>query len=105
MRFAERLATLPAIDHLSGLQLLDDGGEVVGVIANQPGQTGSLAVYHALAQQHGGLITPEAAQTGLLWYGEHLADAVAHPGKHPNIDRLRSWAAGTCSHRVQPLPR
>jgi len=38
---------------------------------------------------------------GLQWYGEHLADAQAHPGKHPNIDRLLAWAAGSASYGVK----
>lgn len=105
MNFAARLQQLPSIAHLAALQLLDAQGQVVATIENAPGQAGSLAVYHALAQKHGGAITPAAAGEGLQWYGEHLADAQAHPGKHPNIDRLRSWAAGSASHGVRPVAR
>ena len=101
MNFATRLQQLPAIAHLAALQLLDAQGQVVATIENKPGQAGSLAVYHALAQKYGGAITPAAAAEGLQWYGEHLADAQAHPGKHPNIDRLRSWAAGSASYGVR----
>jgi hypothetical protein len=105
MKFAERLQTLPAVTHLATLHLLDDQGLVVASIDNRPGQSGSLAVYHALAQQHGGTITPAAAAQGLAWYGEHLADAQAHPGSHPNIDRLLAWAAGTAQYRVLLVPK
>ena len=104
MQFAERLKQLPPVAHLAALHLLDAQGHTVATIENRPGQAGSLAVYHALAQQHGGVITPAAAALGLDWYGEHLADALAHPGKHPNIDRLQAWAAGTTSYQVQPVP-
>jgi hypothetical protein len=41
---------------------------------------------------YGGRITPAAARLGLEWYAEHHADALAHPGKHPNIDRLLACA-------------
>ena len=88
MNFAERLKTLPAVHHLAALQLLDASGQTVATIENKPGQAGSLAVYHALAQLHGGTITPVAAAQGLEWYAEHTVDARANPGKHPNIDRL-----------------
>lgn len=103
MNFAERLKTLPSVNHLAALQLLDSVGQTKATIENKPGQAGSLAVYHALAQQHGGVITPAAAAQGLEWYAEHTADAQAHPGKHPNIDRLVDWAAGTAIYLVRPV--
>ena len=77
MNFAERLKSLPSVAHLSSLDLLDTGGALVASIHNQPGQAGSLAIYYALAKQHGGTITPEAAALGLQWYAEHTADALA----------------------------
>jgi hypothetical protein len=101
MNFADRLKQLPSVSHLAALQLLDASGQVLATIENKPGQAGSLAVYHALAQKHGGTITPAAAAEGLEWYGEHLADARANPGKHPNIDRLLAWAQGTATYSVQ----
>ena len=88
MAFADTLKTLPSIQHLAALHLCDAAGQRVATLENKPGQAGSLAVYHALAQRHGGHITPAAAAEGLALYGEHTADAQAHPGKHPNIDRL-----------------
>ena len=105
MNFAERLHSLPDVSHLAALQLIDASGQVVATIENRPGQAGSLAIYHALAARHGGRITPEAAALGLTWYAEHTEDALIHPGKHPNIDRLRAWAEGTASHDVQPVER
>lgn len=104
MNFADRLKTLPTTHHLAALQLLDAHGAVLATIENRPGQTGSLAVYAALAAQHGGRITPEAAALGLDWYAEHTADARTHPGKHPNIDRLLAWAQGSVSYAVRLVP-
>jgi hypothetical protein len=104
MAFADTLKTLPGVGHLAALRQLDAAGTLVATIENKPGQAGSLAVYHALAQAHGGAITPAAALLGLDWYGEHTADARAHPGKHPNIDRLLVLAAGTGALTVQLVP-
>lgn len=104
MAFADTLKTLPGISHLAALQLIDPAhGGVVHTIENKPGQTGSLAVYNHLAQKFGA-ITPEAAKHGLELYGEHTADARAHPGKHPNVDRLIALSAGVTSLRVQAIP-
>jgi hypothetical protein len=84
---AENLKALPGISHLQSISLFDAEGNVVATIENKPGQAGSLAVYNHLGQLYGA-ITAEAARKGLELYGEHTADARAHPGKHPNIDRL-----------------
>jgi len=103
MTFAERLRQLPSTAHLAALEMTDATGSVVATIENRPGQAGSLTVYHALAAQHGGVITPEAASMGLEWYAEHTADALAHPGKHPNIDRLLAWSRGQDSYTVRRI--
>ncbi len=87
MAFADNLKQLPPVAHLAGLQLIDAAGQLAATIENKPGQAGSLAVYAALADKHGG-INAAAAQEGLDIYAEHTADSRAHPGKHPNIDRL-----------------
>lgn len=88
MAFADTLKSLPSVASLSSLQLIDaESGSLVATIENKPGQIGSLAVYHHLAQTFGA-ITPQAAAHGLELYGEHTADARANPGKHPNVDRL-----------------
>lgn len=92
MTFAEILAALPAIDHLAAIELLDRD-EVLARIENKPGQAGSLRVYHALYQEFGA-IDALAADKGLRLYGEHTTDAIANPGKHPNIDRLLALAEG-----------
>jgi hypothetical protein len=103
MNFAQTLQTLPPVQHLAALRLLGADGQVLATLENKPGQAGSLAVYHALAQRHGGAITPAAAQEGLALYAEHTADARAFPGKHPNIDRLFAWAQGAASYAVELL--
>ena len=103
MNFSETLKTLPGIQHLAGLQLLDQAGVIVATLDNRPGQAGSVAVYHALAARHG-VIDAEAAQAGLVLYAEHTADARAFPGKHPNIDRLLTLAAGKLGPlQVRPI--
>lgn len=92
MTFADNLQQLPPVNHLAALQLLDAAGTVVATIENQPGKAGSLAVYAALAARHG-RIDVVAAQEGLRLFAEHTADARAHPGRHPNIDRLLALIA------------
>lgn len=87
MSFAENLKKLPGISHLAAINLLDAEGNAVASIENKPGSAGSVAVYNHLAQTYGA-ITPEAARKGLELYAEHTEDARAHPGKHPNVDRL-----------------
>ncbi len=92
MNFIETLATLPTIDHLAAIELLN-GADIIARIENKPGQAGSVRVYHALYQEFGA-IDMLAADKGLRLYGEHTADASANPGKHPNIDRLLALAEG-----------
>ncbi len=92
MNFNEQLATLPTIDHLAAIELLN-GATVVARIENKPGQAGSVRVYHALFQEFGAIDTL-AAQKGLRIYAEHTLDAQQFPGKHPNIDRLFTIAEG-----------
>lgn len=87
MSFSDNLKQMPPVSHLAGLQLIDTNGTVVHTIEHQPGQIGSLTLYNYLGQIHGA-ITPDAARKGLELYAEHTTDAQAHPGKHPNIDRL-----------------
>jgi hypothetical protein len=101
MGFAENLKALPGVSHLDAMQLIDGEGNVVTTIENKPGQSGSLAIYNHLGQIYGA-ITVEAAKKGLELYAEHTADAQAHPGKHPNIDRLLALvAAGSGMLRVK----
>ena len=102
MSFAENLKQLPKVSHLTALQLLGPDGSVVATIENKPGQAGSLAVYNHLAQLYGA-ITVDAAKKGLDLYAEHTADAQAHPGKHPNIDRLVTLVTEGGQFRVKQI--
>ena len=88
MNFQDILATLPDVSHLRGLDIVDATGQTVHHIPHAPGKTGSLRVYHALAQQFGGKLDAAAVEQGLQWFAEHVADARARPGAHPNIDLL-----------------
>ncbi len=101
MAFADQLKQLPPITHLAGLDLLDAHGATVAQIDNRPGQSGSVAVYAALAQRFGTL-DAAAATEGLALYAEHTDDARLHPGKHPNIDRLLAIVAGGAPLTVRP---
>jgi hypothetical protein len=92
MKFADTLKTLPEFAG-EKLVLTDAAGAEVATIANAPGTAGSFRVYAYLAQQHGA-ITPDAAAEGLAIFAEHAQDASAHPGKHPNIDRLMGLMVG-----------
>lgn len=91
--FADILPTLPAIDGIAALSLHNAAGEQVALLENKPGSAGSVRLYHALWLQHGS-INHAAAQQGLALYAEHTADAIAFPGKHPNIDRLLAIKEG-----------
>ncbi|MFW9595252.1 MAG: DUF2322 family protein [Macromonas sp.] len=103
MAFADNLKQLPSIGQLSALELYNASGELVATIDNKPGKAGSLAVYHALASKHGS-INVAAAEEGLELFAEHTTDARAHPGKHPNIDRLLDVIATGQGHSVKLIP-
>jgi hypothetical protein len=99
--FAEILATLPAVDHLAGIELIWPD-EVRVVIENKLGSLGSLRIYQYL-QAKFGAIDAVAAAEGLRLYAEHSEDARCNPGKHPNIDRLLAIVAGASSVRARLL--
>lgn len=88
MQFKDYLATFPAIDHLSGLDVLNEQGETVHHIPAVEGKLGSLKLYHALFAKFNGKLTACSAEQGLEWFAEHVDDAKQNPGKHPNIDLL-----------------
>ena len=50
MRFNEILVTLPTIEHLSEIKILENGKQVHQIPA-APGKLGSLRVYNALAEE------------------------------------------------------
>lgn len=87
MNFKEILETLPSIEHLTGLDV-KQGDEVIHRIPAAPGKLGSLRLYNALAEKFNGKLDRTSAEQGIVWFSEHVDDAKANPGKHPNIDLL-----------------
>ena len=87
MNFKDILETLPSIDHLTGLDVLN-GETVIHHIPAAPGKLGSLRLYNALAEKFNGKLNRTSAQQGVEWFAEYIEDAKANPGKHPNIDLL-----------------
>lgn len=87
MAFADNLKQLPGVEAIERIDLYDASGSLAATLENKPGKAGSLAVYGYLVSRHG-RIDARAAQEGLELFAEHAADARAHPGKHPNVDRL-----------------
>ena len=103
MSFQDNLAAMPAIDHLSGLNVCAADGSVLHHIPAAPGKLGSLKLYHALAVEFGGTLNAEAAARGLALFAEHVADAEANPGKHPNIDLLLQVQQQNLQLQLQPV--
>jgi hypothetical protein len=101
-KFSDNLSMLPAMEDVAAIELVDASGARVGRIENKPGQAGSLRVYGWLAEKFGA-ITVEAASLGLKLYAEHTQDALANPGKHPNIDRLLGIKAAAQTLHVQEV--
>lgn len=88
MQFKDYLATFPAIDNLAGLNVVNAEGEVIHNIPAIEGKLGSLKLYNALFAKFNGKLTASAAEQGIEWFAEHVEDAKANVGKHPNIDLL-----------------
>ena len=88
MNFNDYLATFDSVEHLSGIDIVNQDNEVVHHIPAIAGKLGSLKLYYALAKQFDKRLNAEAAEQGLIWFAEHVQDALAHVGKHPNIDLL-----------------
>lgn len=103
MNFQDYLATFPSIDHLGGLDIQDAEGKTVHHIPAVQGKLGSLKLYNALAERFGGKLDKEAAEQGLIWFAEHVADARAYPGKHPNIDLLENVVQSCETFLLKPL--
>lgn len=102
MDFKTILETLPTIDHLTGLNVLD-GETVIHHIPAVAGKLGSLRVYNALAQQFNGKLDRTSAEKGLEIFVEHTADAKANPGKHPNIDLLLAVVDENKNYQLVPI--
>ncbi|XXQ69068.1 DUF2322 family protein [Neisseriaceae bacterium B1] len=105
MSFAENLAQMPDITHLSGLEVYDEQGNLVHSIPAIDGKLGSLKLYNALAQQFSGSLNAAAAQQGLAWFAEHVADAEQNAGKHPNIDLLFKIKQQNLVYTLKPLAK
>ncbi|WP_127272838.1 DUF2322 family protein [Neisseria meningitidis] len=103
MNFQDYLATFPSIDHLGGLDVRDADGKTVHHIPAVQGKLGSLKLYNALAERFDGKLDKEAAEQGLIWFAEHVTDARAHPGKHPNIDLLEKVVQSGETLLLKPL--
>ena len=102
MNFKDILETLPSIDHLTGLDVLNDE-TVIHHIPAAPGKLGSLRLYHALAEKFNGKLDRTSAQQGIEWFAEHVEDAKQNPGKHPNIDLLFKVVAEELNYSLIPL--
>lgn len=102
MDFKTILETLPTIDHLTGLNVLD-GENVIHHIPAIAGKLGSLRVYNALAQQFNGKLDRTSAEKGLAIFSEHTEDAKANPGKHPNIDLLLMVISENKNYQLLPI--
>ena len=103
MNFNDYLASFPTVDHLSGLNVLDESGSVIHHIPAVAGKLGSLKLYNTLAERFDGQLHAQAAELGLLWFAEHVADAKAHSGKHPNVDLLLLIQAEQKNYRLQAI--
>ncbi|MCI7354277.1 MAG: DUF2322 family protein [[Actinobacillus] rossii] len=102
MDFKTILDTLPTIEHLSGLNVLD-GETLIHHIPAVAGKLGSLRVYNALAQQFNGKLDRTSAEKGLEIFAEHTVDAKVNVGKHPNIDLLLDVIAKNKTYQLQPI--
>ncbi|MGC7561147.1 DUF2322 family protein [Pasteurella sp. PK-2025] len=101
MDFKTLLDTLPSIEHLTGLAVMD-GETQVHHIPAIAGKLGSLRVYYALAQAFHGKLDRTSAQKGLQLFAEHTEDAKHNPGKHPNIDLLLHVIDNQLEYRLVP---
>ncbi|MGV6987873.1 DUF2322 family protein [Testudinibacter sp. P80/BLE/0925] len=103
MTFQDYLATMPRVENLSGLNVLNAAGDVIHHIPAIAGKLGSLRLYNALAEHFAQQLHPQAARQGLIWFAEHVADAERNPGKHPNIDLLFRVLQTQQTLQLQPL--
>lgn len=105
MLFKDILATFPAIDHLAGLNVLNQQGEIIHSIPAIEGKLGSLKLYNALAEKFASVLDKQAAEQGIAWFAEHLDDAKQNPGKHPNIDLLLNVIAQDSQYKLQTVKK
>lgn len=105
MNFQDYLAQMPDIEHLAGIDIQNQHGQTVHHIPAIAGKLGSLKLYHALAQQFSGSLNAAAAEQGLIWFAEHVADAKQHPNKHPNIDLLLAVQRENQSYQIKLIEK
>ena len=104
MSFQDNLAKMPSITHLQGLDIYNESEELIHHIPAIPGKLGSLSVYHCLALEFNNRLDLTAAQYGLQLFAEHVADAQANPGKHPNVELLERVCREALVLRLQAIP-
>ena len=90
MNFKDILETLPSIDHLTGLDVLN-GETVIHHIPAAPGKLGSLRLYNALAEKFNGKLDRTSAQQGIEWFAEHVEDAKQNPGNTRILIYCLKW--------------
>ncbi len=105
MQFKDYLATFPAIEHLVSLEVKNAAGEVIHTIPAVEGKLGSLKLYNALFAKFGRKLTACVAEQGLKWFAEHVADALANEGKHPNIDLLLKVKSEGLNLELMPVAK
>lgn len=103
MQFKDYLATFPEISHLSGLEVLDEQGNVVHTIPAIEGKLGSLKLYNALAEKFANQFNAESASQGVVWFAEHVDDAKQNVGKHPNVDLLLQVVEQNLHWTLKPI--
>lgn len=104
-RFEENLKNLKQPhDQILALEGYADDYEPAFVIQNIPGSQGALAIYYEVAIKHGGL-TPKAAEQAIELFAEHTEEARAHPGSHPNIDRLFTIIEQDLFYSIKSIPK
>lgn len=89
MKFEEILKTLKSAEKVEKIDIVK-AGEVVHTLLNREGSAGSLKVIANLVDFDNGNIDSTLAKKGLENFGEHVENAIAHPGQHPNVEMLQS---------------
>lgn len=84
----ENIAKLAPVDGITSIQIVDPSGADPHMIMPVPGKMASVSIYAHLEGKYNGILGTAAADEGLEIYSEVVADAMARPGAHPNIDIL-----------------
>lgn len=105
MQFKDYLATFPTIDHLSGLDILNEKGEIFHHIPAIEGKLGSLKLYYALSKKFNQQLDATSASQGIIWFAEHVEDAKENIGHHPNIDLLLDIVSKNLHFILKPIKK